>query len=119
MPWKERCRMSLRKEFIELVKSGSGSVSKLCRNFQISRKTGYKWLTRYFREGDGGLQDRSRRPLYFPKKIDGKLEQRILKVREEHPAWGARKIKHYLENVLECKLVSVSTVNSVPIERKR
>lgn len=113
MPWKENSIMNLRKEFVELVKSESGTMSKLCKNFDISRKTGYKWLGRYFREGDAGLEDRSRRPLYFPKKIDSKLEKTILKVREQHPAWGARKIKHYLEKAARCKLPAVSTVNAV------
>jgi transposase InsO family protein len=113
MPWKESCVMSLRKEFVELVKSQSGTVSKLCRNFNISRKTGYKWLARYFREGDAGLEDRSRRPLYFPNKSNPEIEKTIVSVRQQHPVWGARKIKRYLETFGECKLPPVSTVNSM------
>jgi transposase-like protein len=43
MPWKEVSTVSLRLEFVKLVLA-NGNISKLSREFGISRKTGYKWL---------------------------------------------------------------------------
>jgi transposase-like protein len=60
MPWQEVSTVSLRQEFITLVQQKSVSVSELCRRYGVSRKTGYKWLGRYQREGPAGLLDRSR-----------------------------------------------------------
>ena len=66
MPWPEKSLMSLRKEFVTLAMNEEANLSQLCRGFQISRKTGYKWLARYLREGDRGLRDRPRRPRGSP-----------------------------------------------------
>ncbi len=62
MPWSERDRMSLREELIHLIESQKISMTELCRRFQLSRKTGYKWVQRFRAEGTAGLADRSRRP---------------------------------------------------------
>jgi transposase len=55
MPWKEVSLMSLRREFVQLAQGPKMSLAELCRRFNISRKTGYKWLTRYKEEGVKGL----------------------------------------------------------------
>jgi len=47
MPWKEATPMSERKAFVGEALKAEASVSALCREFGISRKTGYKWLKRY------------------------------------------------------------------------
>ena len=60
MPWNEVTLMSLRFEFIHLALSPDNNFSMLCRRFGISRKTGYKWLHRFKREGSEGLVDRYR-----------------------------------------------------------
>ena len=60
MPWKETTTMSERKEFIREALKGEGSISALCQEYGISRKTGYKWLKRYREEGISGLADQSR-----------------------------------------------------------
>ena len=62
MPWVERDRMSLREELVHLVASQQVSMTELCRRFQISRKTGYKWVQRFRTDGVAGLGERSRRP---------------------------------------------------------
>ena len=46
MPWKQETVMSLRKEFVALAHSGALPFSQLCQRFEVSRKTGYKWLSR-------------------------------------------------------------------------
>jgi transposase len=65
MPWYKETVMSQRREFIGLSE-GSIKVSDACRRFGISRRTGYKWLDRFEAQGEGGLEDRSRRPLGSP-----------------------------------------------------
>ena len=95
MPWKELTVSMLRKEFVHLVKMG-GNISELCQRFNISRKTGYKWLGRYVAEGETGLLNRSCRPARSPRKVSHRVENAIIALRQEHPAWGGRKIRTYL-----------------------
>ena len=66
MPWQHVTPMSQRQEFVNLAMTEGANRARLCRRFGISRKTGYKWLARYLREGDLGLGDRSRRPRSSP-----------------------------------------------------
>lgn len=57
MPWNAFSIMSLRHEFVDMTQEMTVSLSELCRRFNISRKTGYKWLRRYLEEGIQGLSD--------------------------------------------------------------
>ena len=66
MTWLETDPVTERKRFIMEWLSGEISVTELCRRHEISRKTGYKWIDRYEREGPEGLEDRSRRPHNCP-----------------------------------------------------
>src|SRR5690349_1894976 len=72
------------------------SMSELCREFGISRKTGYKIFDRYQDRGVQGLSDRSRRPYRYAHQLPFQLENYILNVKQEHPSWGARKIRERL-----------------------
>jgi transposase InsO family protein len=92
-----------------------GTMARLCRQFGISRKTGYKWLKRYRQEGGlVALQERSRRPLNSPRRTVGSLEERILELRAPD-GWGARKIACLLWR--EGWKVSVATVHRVLLRR--
>lgn len=113
MPWKETTSMSLRSEFIHLAKTKDVNISELCRRFGISRKTGYKWLKRFREEGESGLADRSRRPRHSPQRSPAELEAAVVGVRQEHPAWGGRKIKAYLERKGHPTLPSPSTITEI------
>lgn len=95
MPWKDKTVEELRKEFVEAAKNSS-NFSLLCREFGISRATGYKWLKRY--ENDENLSDRSKRPKVTANKTPAQIEAEIIKTRMAHPGWGAKKIKISLEN---------------------
>ena len=53
MPWKETCQMDERTQFIARVLAGEDAMTTLCREYGISRKTGYKWLGRYRCDGGG------------------------------------------------------------------
>jgi len=97
MPFKEVSVMDQREEFVRLAGEAGANVSELCRRYGISRKTGYKWLAR---QGAGDEQwsvDRSRRPHVSPAWSGPAVDAAVLAVRDEHPAWGGRKIRRVLE----------------------
>jgi len=71
-------------------------MAELCREFGISRKTGYKIFDRYQECGIHGLTDRSRRPFRYANQLPFQVENYILNVKHEHPSWGARKIRERL-----------------------
>ncbi|MDT4839955.1 IS481 family transposase ISEc19 [compost metagenome] len=85
--------MSSRYEFVQLASRPESKIRELCRRFEISPKTAYKWLKRYREEGEAGLLERSRRPLHSPRRSDEALEARILALNEEYPSWGGRKLR--------------------------
>ena len=92
MPWIEVSTMSLRHEFVQLAGQEGANVRALCRGFGISPKTGYKWLQRNAVEGSEGLLDRSRRPETSPGRTPAVMEHAVLTLRDQHPAWGGRKL---------------------------
>lgn len=61
------------------------SISELCRQAGVSRKTFYAWRARYAKEGAVGLEARSRRPLASPAQIPLRMEMLICRLREELP----------------------------------
>jgi len=92
MPWKETCVDEERMRFIVALKQGGWTMTDLCAEFGISRKTGYKYLDRYSAGGIKGLKDQSRAPKNQPRAVREKLVELILEARREHPNWGARKL---------------------------
>ena len=113
MPWKETTNMSQRTEFIAQAKGEGVNFSALCRLFGISRKTGYKWVKREREGGESGLTDRSRRPHRSPRRTDGELETQVLGVRQEHQAWGGRKIRRVLQDQGKAQVPSASTITAI------
>jgi transposase InsO family protein len=97
MPWKEFSKVESRRLFISAVESGRWRFSEVCRKFGISRKTGYKWLDRFRKEGDAGLFDRSRKPHLVRYATDPKIKNLLLAERKRYPVWGARKLCKVLE----------------------
>jgi Homeodomain-like domain len=71
-------------------------MAELCREFGISRKTGYKIFDRYQECGVQGLTDRSRRPYRYANQLPFQVENFVLNLKHEHPSWGARKIRERL-----------------------
>lgn len=96
MPWETKTVMKQREEFVLAVELGNKTVSALCREFGISRKTGYKWINRSFLGQQ--LCDQSRCPHRQPSKTARETEQLILDVRTSNPTWGGKKIKAALES---------------------
>lgn len=97
MPWKETHVDDQRVLFIAEWLREEWSMSALCREFGISRVTGYLWVDRYKSEGSPGLQDRNRAPHTHPNQVPEAMEQRLLRLRQEHPTWGGAKLKAWLE----------------------
>jgi len=84
-------------EFVVAVSRRAKSFTDLCKEFQISCRTGYTWWNRYKADGLGGMQERSRRPHHSPRRTQKKIEQRVVELRQARPDWGARKLRKLLE----------------------
>ena len=95
MPWKESLVMEERLRFVARLLDGEG-MREVCRSFGISRKTGYKIFKRYKEQGVEALCDRSRRPVRYANQLPAQLEQMIVRLQQEKPHWGARKIRELL-----------------------
>lgn len=98
MPWRDSSPMDLKTQFIADYLRQTLSVAELCYHYNISRKTGYKWIDRYLEDGATGLADRSRRPHVCPHQTNPKLVELILEARRHHPTWGAKKLLKILSN---------------------
>lgn len=92
MAWKETNVFEERMKFVVAWKRGGWSLTDLCREFNISRVTGYKYLKQYELFGLDGLKDKSRRPKRHPKTTRKKILELVLQERKDHPRWGARKL---------------------------
>lgn len=113
MPWKEATKMELKREFVMLANQPNANMSQLCRRFDISRPTGYKWLARYQSEGLEGLRERSRRPANSPNKTPEHIQQLVVEARRRDPGWGGRKLRRHLRNQAEAGTISI-TPDQVP-----
>jgi len=113
MPWKKVTQMSLRYEFVKFALIDGSNISELCRRFDISRKTGYKWINRFLNKGYSGLSDLSRRPKTTPNRTDKVLEDAVVEVRKRHPAWGGRKIRKRLQNIGWKEVPAPSTITAI------
>jgi transposase InsO family protein len=114
MPWKECSVMEERMRFIVRLLEGE-EMSYLCREFGISRKTGYKIYDRYKECGLEALTDRSRRPFRYGNQLPFQVETAILQLKKEKPHWGARKLRELLIRKFpsEVKVPAVSTIHAV------
>jgi transposase InsO family protein len=114
MPWHQTDPVDERLKFVAAAKRGRHSMTELCAEFGISRKTGYKILRRYEEEGPEALLDRSRAPHRHPNQTQPELEAAILRVRKAHPTWGSKKILAVLGREWELdSLPARSTVDAV------
>ena len=97
MPWRKENVMDQRVEFVLRAKEGDESVAELCREYEISRPTGYLWLRRYEELGSvSGLAEHSRRPLITPTRTTKEIEAKVLAWRDK-TGWGGPKIAAVLK----------------------
>jgi transposase InsO family protein len=114
MPWKASSVMEERLRFVGRLLDGE-SMTDMCREFGISRKTGYKIFDRYKEHGLEALTDRSRRPVRYANQLPPPLEGLIVRLKGEKPHWGARKIRELLVRRLDgdVRVPAKSTIHAV------
>ncbi len=113
MPWEERSLMDVRLRFVQDVHRPGWSVAEVSRRYQVSRKTGYKWLERYGKAGPGGLVDRSHRPYSCPHATPAAVVEQILGLQRRY-RWSARKVRWLLAQRVPIELVpTVATVHRI------
>lgn len=114
MAWKETCPMDEKIKFIAMVKSGGYSFASVCRQFGISRQSGYELMARYERDGERGLAPRSRAPHTHPNAIDAAMARQLLEVKARFVRFGPRKVRDYLMMNGHCgRLPAVSTIGEL------
>jgi transposase len=118
MPWKECSVVDERICFVARLLDAE-KMAALCREFAISRKTGYKIFDRYKESGLEALTDRSRRPWRYGNQLPQQVEAAILNLKREKPYWGARKIRERLLRRFSCevKVPARSTIHAVLVIR--
>jgi putative transposase len=110
MPWKACKPMDERLKFVARLLDRE-KMAGLCREFGISRKTGYKILKRYNDSGLEALTDRSRRPYRHANQLPFQIEALIVRLKEDKPTWGAPKIRERLRQLYpEVHCPAISTV---------
>ena len=92
MSWKETCVMSERVKLVTEHLEGDYGITELSQAYGVSRKTVYKWIVRYEKEGWLGLEDRSRAPHSQPNAVEEEIEKKLLELKARWPLWGAPKL---------------------------
>jgi transposase InsO family protein len=106
--------MEERLRFVARLLEGE-AMTDLCREFGISRKTGYKLFNRYKDEGSSALSDRSRRPVRYANQLPPQIESLIVGLKRDKPHWGARKLRELLVRRLpgDLRVPAKSTIHAV------
>ena len=106
--------MDERLRFVAKLLEGE-AMTEVCREFGISRKTGYKIFSRYKESGFEALSDRSRRPVRYANQLPPQIETLIVSLKREKPHWGARKIRELLVRRLDqdVRIPAKSTIHAV------
>ena len=92
MPWQTPHVNDLRREFVIKALQRGVSFAALCREFGISRKTGYKWRHRALEDGLSVLAEHSRRPRRSPRQLSEAVTCALIRLKLRHPAWGPKKL---------------------------
>lgn len=93
MPWEETCAMDERLQFVGAALADEETITALCARYGVSRKTGYKWLGRYQREGADGLKERSRAPHAHGLAREEAVQAAVFALKERWPDWGPKKLR--------------------------
>ena len=113
MPWQETQKMDQRIEFA-MRAVNCPNFTELCQEYDISRKTGYKWLKRFEAGGLAGMKEKSRRPHGHGRELTEEVTCRMIKLKTAHPHWGPRKIRAlYARKHPELELPSESSFKRV------
>src|SRR4029079_13842579 len=101
MSWQKNSEKDMKMMFIGDWLKNKSNFTMLCKQYKISRPTGYHLINRYLLEGEGALQQKSRAPHIIPHKTSTEVELALIKLKHRFPHWGPAKIKDYLivENI--------------------
>lgn len=111
MPWRTMDVRDQRVRFVIRASHPAANLTGLCREFGISRPTGYLWLKRYQARGVEGLFENSRRPQQVPGRTAPGVEEQIAELRRQRPDWGARKLQVLLQRQgVELPMVTIHRV---------
>ena len=114
MPWKRTTIMEQKIEFICEWRTGKYTITELCRNFEISRPTAYKLISRFEKQGFEGLKKQSRAPMKHPNSTKENIIESILNLKAEYKLWGAKKIRELLfKEFTKQEVPSVVTVHNI------
>ena len=97
MPWQESSTMSVRLAFIQACLDRREPIVTICERFEISEKTGHKWLRRFREGGEAALADQSHAARAHPHHVESAVVARILALRKKHPLYGPAKLRDWLE----------------------
>lgn len=113
MPWMECDKMDQKVKFISRLLDGE-QMAPLCREFNISRKTGYKILERYRHFGQAAFIEQKRTPYRYANKLPVQLECLILETKKRFPSWGAPKIRERIKRKYPgTRIPAISTIHAV------
>lgn len=98
MPWLETRAMDQRIEFV-MKALNHPNFGELCREYGISRKTGYKWRERFVEHGLGGVGEQSRRPHGHAHQLCEDVVCELVRLKQGHPHWGPRKIRELYQRL--------------------
>jgi len=111
MPWEKTDVSEQRVKFVVRAVSGKERMTELCREFGISRPTGYRWRRRFEQSYSvTGVLERSRRPAHSPWRTELNKEERVGVLRQQY-GWGAKKIEVLLRE--EGTQLTVTTINRI------
>src|SRR5579871_6515376 len=114
MAWKTTNVSEQRFEFVVLASRKEWSLAALCREFGISRQTGYVWWKRYQQEGLTGVREHSRRPHHSPAQVGRDVVEAVVALRRQRPDWGAQKLQRLLRDQHpELPRISISTLHRI------
>jgi len=111
MPWGSSSVTEERVKFVIRASQDSSNMSALCREFGISRPTGYKWLDRFVRAGSVlGVLEHSRRPHHIPNRTPEEREDLVVDLRRQY-GWGAKKLRVLLlQEGLDLKVATINRI---------
>jgi transposase InsO family protein len=112
----ERAKFLLEWERRWQAQRGRVEVAELCREYGVSRQTGYVWIRRYQDAGHdvAAVAERSRRPRGNPRAVSLALQDLIVAVRKQYPKWGPRKVRQILvERWPRLPIPSASTIATI------
>jgi transposase InsO family protein len=115
VPWKETRPVEQRFEFVIACEKQEESMAQICRQFGVSRQTGYKWLRRYRENPEPmTLDDLSRKPTHCPQETGQGVVDAVVDARRRYPHWGPRKLKVWLGKQLPAvRWPATSTIGEI------